>query len=111
MLIYQLRIYEIFEANKLEFHARFRDHALRIMKSYEFDIVAAWEARSQERTEFLYVVRWPDEATMKSQWARFMADEEWQRIKQETAAVSGRLVGEIQERIMHEVEYSPRQWR
>lgn len=111
MLIYQLRIYEIFEANKLEFHARFRDHALRIMKSHDFDIVAAWEARSQERTEFLYVVRWPDEATMKSHWARFMADEEWQRIKQETAAVSGRLVGEIQERIMHEVEYSPRQWR
>ena len=27
------------------------------------------------------------------------------------SAISGKRVGEIQERIMHEAEYSPRQWR
>jgi hypothetical protein len=31
-MIHQLRIYEIFENNKDAFHARFRDHAARIMK-------------------------------------------------------------------------------
>ena len=30
-MIQQLRIYEIFEKNKAAFHARFRDHAARIM--------------------------------------------------------------------------------
>ena len=30
-MIHQLRIYEIFEHNKAAFHARFRDHATRIM--------------------------------------------------------------------------------
>ena len=34
--IFQLRIYEIFESNKKEFHERFRDHAMRIMKKYNF---------------------------------------------------------------------------
>jgi hypothetical protein len=31
-MIHQLRIYEIFEPNKAAFHARFRDHAARIMQ-------------------------------------------------------------------------------
>lgn len=38
-MIHQRRIYEIFEANKRAFHARFRDHAARIMRRYGFDIV------------------------------------------------------------------------
>ena len=31
-MIHQLRIYEIFERNKAAFHARFRDHAMRIKR-------------------------------------------------------------------------------
>ena len=56
-MIEQLRIYEIFESNKDAFHARFRDHAARIMKTYGFDIAAMWEAKGKDRTEFIYVLR------------------------------------------------------
>jgi hypothetical protein len=31
-MIHQLRIYEIFEDSKDAFHARFRDHAARILR-------------------------------------------------------------------------------
>lgn len=109
--LYQLRIYQIFEPNKAAFHARFRDHAARIMRKYDFDIVSMWESKSPERTEFVYVVRWPDEATMKDRWTKFMADDEWARIKKETSAAHGTLVGDIQERILRAVDYSPGQWR
>ena len=52
-MIQQLRIYEIFEMNKAAFHARFRDHAARIMRTkYGFRIVAMWETKSCDRTEF-----------------------------------------------------------
>ena len=37
--VHQLRIYEIFEHNKQAFHDRFRDHAMRIMKKYDFNII------------------------------------------------------------------------
>jgi hypothetical protein len=106
MMIHQLRIYEIFEANKAAFHARFRDHALRLMRGHGFTIVAMWEAAGA-RTEFVYVLAWPDEAAMKAAWARFMADEEWKRIKRDTAAAHGALVGEITEKVMRLVDYSP----
>jgi hypothetical protein len=105
-MIHQLRIYEIFEPNKAAFHARFRDHAVRLMKGYGFEIKAMWEAKTEKRTEFVYVLAWPDEATMKARWADFMADEEWKRIKKETSAVSGPMVGEIEDRVLRLTDYS-----
>lgn len=105
--VHQLRIYEIYEGNKAAFHDRFRDHALRIMDRHGFKILSMWEARSAERTEFVYLLEWRDEATMKAAWESFMADPEWARIKQETSAVHGKFVGSIEDRTLRLTEYSP----
>ena len=99
-MIHQLRVYEIFEGNKAAFHARFRDHCVRIMERYGFEIEDMWEARSAERTEFIYLLRWPDVATKDAAWRAFLADEEWKEIKRVTAAQHGDLVGEIQDRML-----------
>lgn len=107
-MIHQLRIYEIFEGNKAAFHARFRDHAQRIMQRYHFGILSMWEAKSADKTEFVYLLEWPDEATMKAQWSAFLADEEWIAIKKVTAAEHGTLVGRIEDRVMTLADYSPR---
>jgi heme-degrading monooxygenase HmoA len=100
MMIHQLRIYEIFEHNKAAFHARFRDHAARIMRRYGFDIVAMWETTTPKRTEFVYLLAWPDETVKRAAWERFMADDEWKTIKQATSGESGDLVGEIEDRTL-----------
>jgi hypothetical protein len=105
--IHQLRIYEIFEGNKQAFHERFRDHAMRIMAKYDFKIVAMWESRHEGRTELIYILEWPDEATLKDRWTKFMADQEWSDIKKRTAAVHGKLVGGIQDRVLELTDYSP----
>lgn len=105
-MIHQLRIYEIFESNKDAFHARFRDHAARIMKRHGFDIVAMWEAKPPDRTEFVYLLRWSDEETKIRAWEAFMADQEWVDIKKATRD-RGSLVGEIQDRTLLLTDYSP----
>ena len=105
-MIHQLRIYEIFEANKDAFHARFRDHAARIMNRHGFQIVAMWEAKTEQRTEFVYLLRWPDEQTKIAAWAAFMADQEWDDIKRATRG-QGNLVGGIEDRVLVLTEYSP----
>lgn len=105
-MIHQLRIYEIFETNKDAFHARFRDHAARIMKRYGFDIAAMWEAKAPERTEFIYLLRWPDERAKTRAWAAFMADQEWDDIKK-TTRDRGALLGEIEDRTLVPIDYSP----
>jgi len=106
-MIHELRIYEIFEANKAAFHARFRDHAARLMRAKGFSTVAMWEAEGAKGPEFVYVLAWPDEATRKAAWQDFMGDEEWQRIKRDTAAEHGDLVNAIETRVMRLVDYSP----
>lgn len=106
--IQELRIYEVVERNKQAFHERFRDHAARIMARHGFRIVAEWETRFEGRTEFVYLLEWPDEATMESRWAAFRADREWQRIKLESVQAHGDLMGGIEDRILHPTDYSPR---
>jgi heme-degrading monooxygenase HmoA len=111
-MIHQLRIYEIFEGNKAAFHARFRDHAMHIMRKYGFEVLAMWEAQMperHERTEFVYLLTWPDEPTMRNAWAKFLTDEEWKEIKRVTSAHAqrGDLVGEIEDRMLVLTGYSP----
>jgi hypothetical protein len=105
-MIHQLRIYEIFEHNKAAFHDRFRDHAIRIMRTYSFTFVAMWEAKTEARTEFLYLLAWPDEATMRSAWTNFRDNEEWQEIKRATNRQFGDLVGTIEDRVLVPTSYS-----
>jgi heme-degrading monooxygenase HmoA len=100
-MIHQLRIYEIFEHNKAAFHARFEDHAVRIMRRHGFHFVGRWEAKTSQRTEFVYVLAWPDEAAKNAAWAAFMADDDWKEIKRATAAQHGDLVGAIEDRVLH----------
>jgi heme-degrading monooxygenase HmoA len=99
-MIHQLRIYEIFEHNKAAFHARFRDHAARIMRTHGFNILGMWETRTEKRTEFVYLLLWNDESAMREAWTEFMADEEWKEIKRVTSAQHGDMVGEIEDRLL-----------
>lgn len=80
---------------------------MRIMKRYEFHIVATWESRKEGRTEFVYLLEWPDIETMKDRWAKFLADEEWIRIKQNRNPARGPIVGDIQDITLELTDYSP----
>ena len=104
---HQVRIYEIFDGNKQAFHDRFRDHAMRIMARYDFKIVATWESKKDNRTEFVYLLEWPDRDTMADRWKKFLRDQEWIKIKKETGEMYGPLVGEIQDRTLYLTDYSP----
>ena len=106
-VIHQLRIYEIFDSNKKAFHDRFRDHAMRIMAKYDFKIVATWESKKDNRTEFVYLLEWPDNETRADRWKKFLRDPEWIKIKKETGEINGPLVGEIQARTLYLTDYSP----
>ncbi|NJM26977.1 MAG: NIPSNAP family containing protein [Bacteroidia bacterium] len=105
--MHQLRIYTLNADNQAQFHERFRDHAHRIMKKYDFHIVSIWESRHDGKVEFVYLLQWKDEQTMKACWERFMADEEWKEIKLKTSARYGSFVESIEEKTLTLVDYSP----
>ena len=77
------------------------------MGRHGFDLVGMWEAQTPERTEFVYLLRWPSIAAKETAWSAFMNDEEWAEIKRATSAAHGRLVGEIEDRVLLSTEYAP----
>jgi NIPSNAP len=77
------------------------------MRSYGFGTIATWESGMDGRTEFVYLLAWPDEETMKRAWAQFRTDKEWNEIKRLTNAKHGDLVGEIQDRVLISTSYGP----
>ena len=105
--IHQLRIYELNPAKSSIFHARFRDHATRIMKRHGFKVLAMWETASVKGPEFAYLLEWQDEGQMRSAWAAFLTDREWSDIKAATRARDGSIMGGIEDRIMRTMSYSP----
>lgn len=106
-MLQQLRTYTLFEENKAAFHERFEHHAWRIMTTYGFEILAFWDAVEDGSPVFVYLLQWPDEQTMASAWERFLADDEWSRIKETTSAEHGQMVGAIRDHTLIPTAYSP----
>jgi hypothetical protein len=106
--LHQLRIYRVPAANREAFHARFRDHATRMMARHGFTIRGMWEAPGKSGPEFVYLLEWPDAAAQKAAWDAFMKDSEWTEIKRRTAARHGTFVESIEDRTMCLTDYSPR---
>jgi NIPSNAP len=105
--IQQLRIYEVNRSNRDNFHERFQEHALRIMKRHDFSVVDMWESDTGDKLQFVYVLAWPNEATMDSRCKSFLADQEWIDIKKHSAAGHGELVKEADGQPLVRVSYSP----
>lgn len=106
--IHQLRVYDLEPGKTAVFHARFRDHAARIMRRHGFRILAMWDMPTPEGPKFAYLLEWPDDAAMKAGWAAFMADKEWSAIKAETRKRHGSIMGDIEDRTLRPTDYSPR---
>lgn len=108
MPVHQLRIYEVDPTKRVAFHERFRDHATRIMSAHGFRILAMWEARADDRLEFVYLLEWCDRHALDRGWAALMADESWSAIKQDVrAAVGGEPVLSVSDRVLEVVDYPP----
>ena len=105
--IQQLRIYEMNRSNRDNFHGRFQDHALRIMKRHDFNVVDMWESDNGENLQFVYILTWPNKTTMESSWKSFLADQEWIDIKKHTAKEHGQLMTSANGQPLVRVSYSP----
>jgi NIPSNAP protein len=105
--VYELRIYKLNPANKQHFHDRFRDRCMPIMKRYGFDIVFTSETSSMGPSEFVYLLRWPDDEVRTKAWKAFLSDPEWVAIKKSSAAKYGDLVEDVQDRQLQLMPYTP----
>jgi heme-degrading monooxygenase HmoA len=106
--VYQLRIYKVHPVNEQHFHERFSKQCMPIMQRYGFDIVFTSQSGDTGHEEFVYLLRWKNRDTQVSAWKSFLADPEWIRIKEATAAKWGDLVDDVQDRSLDMLPYTPK---
>ncbi|WP_432460719.1 NIPSNAP family protein [Agarivorans sp. QJM3NY_25] len=105
--MYQLRIYKVNPEKREAFHDRFKNHAMRIMKKYKFNIVGMWEVGAESEMEFVYILDWSNTETMERQWKAFLADQEWIDIKKKMDLDIGEPVLQATGRVLKAIDYSP----
>jgi len=91
-VIHQLRIYEVDPTLVEQFDERFKTHAKRIMERHGFQIESMWYAREDGSVQFIYILVWQDAEQMRTQWEAFMADPEWEAVKQRSRETTGEPV-------------------
>lgn len=105
--LHQLRVYEVIRDKREPFHERFQEHALRIMKRHDFRVLDMWESDTGDKLQFIYLLEWPDAATMEARWKSFLGDQEWIDIKKRSAAEQGQLLKSAVGQPLNRVTYSP----
>lgn len=56
-----------------------------------------------DQLEFIYILEWPDETTMRKQWEAFMADAEWENIKQQSREQYSEMVlGKLKDQVLQD---------
>jgi len=106
---FEIRTY-IAASGKLEdLHARFRNHTMKLFKKHGMDVVGFWGPTDKERgseNTLVYVMAFPNREARDKAWRAFVADPEWQKVRDESEK-NGKLLDKIESVILMATDYSP----
>ncbi len=105
-MIYELRIYEVVPGRMPAMHARFQNHTLGFFQKHGIKVIGFWETVVGTSNVLNYLVAFDDLAHRERAWSAFMADREWQRVRDESQR-DGPIVARIRNEIWQPTPYSP----
>ena|ERR1700722_1405872 len=104
MPVFELRIYHAHPGRLDALTARFALHTDALIKRHGMNIVAYWMPRGENPKNILmYMVEHESEASAKANWAAFMADPVWQRVRAESEE-DGAIVASIDSYYMDQLD-------
>ncbi len=107
-MIYELRSYEVVPGRMAALHARFQTHTLGFFRKYGIKVVGFWEAAIGTSNVLHYLLAFDDLAHRERAWNAFIADKEWQRVRDESQR-DGPIVARVRNEIWQPTAYSPLQ--
>lgn len=106
--LFEMRTYTVAPGKLEALHARFQQHACRLLERHGIVNVGYW-ARLNETAgpeQLVFVLAHRDRSARETAWKAFMADPEWQAVYKESEA-NGRLVEKVDVRFLQATDYSP----
>lgn len=107
--LYEMRTYHAAPGKMDAVHARFRDHACRLLKKHGMEAIGFWvpmDEKDGAGATLTWVLQWPDRATREKAWEEFKADPEWKAAFQESEK-DGKLVEKADIRFLRPTDFSP----
>jgi hypothetical protein len=105
--VYELRMYHANEGKLDPLLARFRDHTVDIFNRHNMKSVGYFvpqDAPAAGNT-LIYVLEHPSRQEADKNWAAFMADPEWQKVRA-ASEVGGSLTNKIERWFMNPTDFS-----
>ncbi len=108
-MLYELRVYELVNDNRLGMHDKFDRYTVPIFKKHGFRMVGFWETLIGANTPTLtYILQWKDLNERQEKFGAFFRDPEWLEACRLTDA-GGPYIKCIHSSIMSPTKYSPMQ--
>jgi NIPSNAP protein len=105
-VIYELRSYEVVPGRMPALNARFQGHTMGLFRKHGIHVIGFWEAIVGRSNVLHYLVQYDDLAHRERAWAAFLADPDWQRVREESER-DGAIVAQIRNEIWRPEPYSP----
>ncbi len=106
--VYEIRTYTAADGKLANVNARFRDHTVRIFNKHNMKSIGYWtplEGPTAETT-LVYILEHPNREEARKNWAAFMTDPEWVKVKAESE-VGGKIVAKAESVFLSPTDYSP----
>ncbi|WP_145028439.1 NIPSNAP family protein [Paenibacillus sp. Y412MC10] len=103
-MLYELRIYTIYEGRMDAIQDRFKEHTFRIFARLGMKVVNFWiDATGQNK--LYYLMEFEDMAQRQRLWEQFKKDIEWIQVKRNSEENGGLIVEKIDEYFMNQAEF------
>jgi hypothetical protein len=84
--VYELRTYSATPGKLDALEARFRDHVEGIFKRHDLHAIGYWVPQDNKDNHFIYIVEHKSKEDATKNWAAFLADPEWVKVRTESEA-------------------------
>jgi hypothetical protein len=107
--IFEMRTYTTNEGKLPALEARFRDHTIKFFNKYSMTSIGYWIPQDGPTSQntLVYILAHPSRDAAKANWASFMADPEWQKVRNDSEAQGRILVKAPESVFLKATDYSP----
>ena len=102
-MIYELRIYHMYEGKMEAICERFKNYTLKYLQKYGIKVTDFWVDADGNNTLY-YICEYENKEKMKTAWERFMAAPEWVEAKAKSEE-AGPIVSDVQSFIMEKADF------
>ena len=107
--VFEMRTYTANEGKLPTLETRFRDHTIKFFDRYSMTSIGYWvpEDGPTSQTTLIYILAHPSREAAKANWAKFMADPEWQKVRAESEQ-NGKILAKSPDSLfLRATDYSP----